>query len=178
MLSKKMQDALNKQVNAEIYSAYMYQSMAAWFEAKALRGFANWMNCQAKEEMVHAFKLYDHINERSGRVTLTAIKAPPTEWDSPVKVFEDTYAHEQKVTGLINGLVDLAVAEKDHATNSFLGWFVDEQVEEEASANEVLEKLKLLGDAQGGLFMVDRELGARVFTPPPAKGEVAAGGAG
>ena len=171
MLGKKMADALNRQLNAETYSAYLYQSMGAFFESQGLKGFANWMNVQAKEEMLHVMKLYDFIHERGGRVLLAAVEGPPTEWRDPLAVFEDVFAHEQKVTGLINGLVDLAVEERDHATNSFLRWFVDEQVEEEASAGGVLEKLKLLGDAKGGMFMMDRELGLRVFTPPPAQPE-------
>ncbi len=166
MLSKKMQDALNGQLNAELYSAYLYASMSAYFESVNLRGFANWMRVQAQEEVVHAYKFYNFVNERGGRVVLRPIEGPPTEWDSPIAPFEAAYEHEQKVTGLINKLVDLAVSQKDHATNNFLQWFVTEQVEEEASANEVVQKLKLVGDARGGLFMLDRELGQRVFTPP------------
>ena len=173
MLSKTMTDALNGQINAEIYSAYLYQSMATWALDQSLKGLANWMDCQAKEEMVHAFKLYNHVAERGGRVLLTAIDGPPTDWASPVALAEHVLAHEQKVTGLINGLVDLAIVEKDHATHSFLNWFVDEQVEEEDSATEILNQLKLAADSPGGMLMIDRELGARVFTPPPAKGEQA-----
>ena len=171
MLSKTMTDALNGQINAETYSAYLYQSMATWALGQGLRGIANWMDCQAKEEMIHVFKLYDHVGERGGRVLLTAIDGPPTDWASPVAMAEHVLAHEQKVTGLIHALVDLAIAEKDHATHSFLGWFVDEQVEEEDSANDILNQLKLAADSPGGMLMIDRELGARVFTPPPAKEE-------
>ena len=171
MLSKKIQDALNKQVNAEAYSAYLYQSMSAWAQAKALKGLANWMDCQAKEEMIHAFRIYNFIIERNAGVTLTAIDGPPTEWDSPVAVAESVLGHEGKVTGLINGLADLAVEEKDHATRSFLNWFVDEQVEEEDSARELVDNLKLATDSPGGLMMLERELAQRVFTPPPAEGE-------
>jgi len=166
MISEKMQDALNGQLNAELYSAYLYVSMSAYFESMNLRGFANWMRVQAQEEVVHAYKFYSHLNERGGRVILPQIDGPPTEWDSPLAAFEAVYEHEQKVTGLINDLVDLAVAERDHATNNFLQWFVTEQVEEEASASEVVEGLKLIGDAKAELFMLDRELGQRVFTPP------------
>ena len=166
MLSKKMQEALNSQVNAEIYSSYLYLSMSAYFEAINLKGFANWMRMQAKEEMVHAMKFYDYINERGGRVLFDTIEAPPSKWDSAITVFNDTYQHEQKVTGLINDLVNLAISEKDHATNNFLQWFVSEQVEEEASASEVLNKIKLTDNVPSGLFMLDQELGARVFTMP------------
>ena len=169
MLGETMTAALNKQINAEMYSAYLYQSMATWALDQGLKGLANWMDCQAKEEMVHAFKLYNFIAERGGRVLLAAIDGPPADWGSPVAVAEAVVGHEQKVTGLINALVDLAIEEKDHATRSFLNWFVDEQVEEEGSANELLTQLKLAADSPGGMPMVDRELGARVFTPPPAK---------
>ena len=166
MLSEKMQDAINRQLVAETYSAYLYWSMAAYFESVNLAGFAQWMKAQAQEELVHAAKFFNFVAERGGRVLLAAIEAPSTEWDSPLAVFEHAYQHEQKVTGLINDLVDLAVEERDHATKSFLDWFVDEQVEEEASADGVVQKLKLMGDAPGGLFMLDRELGQRVFTMP------------
>ncbi len=166
MINSKVETALNEQVNAEIYSSYLYLSMSSYFSSINLSGFAQWMKSQALEEMVHAMKIYDYINERGGRVLLTAIDAPPTSWDNPVVVFTETLAHEQKVTGLINNLVDIAIAEKDHATNIFLQWFVSEQVEEEASVDEVLQKLKMVGDQGHGLFMMDRELGAR--TPAPA----------
>ena len=161
-----MEKALNGQINAELYSSYLYYSMSAWFESKGLPGFANWMNCQVQEEMAHARKFYDFINQRGGRVTLTAIDGPETEWDSPLAVIEATLAHEQKVTALINGLLDLALDERDHATNIFLQWFVTEQVEEEDSVNSVLQQLKQTGVSEGGLFLVDRELAKRVFTPP------------
>jgi ferritin len=166
MLNNDMEKALNAQVNAEMYSAYLYLSMSAYFQSKSLGGFASWMRVQAQEEMVHAMKIYDFINERSGRVILAPIEAPPTEWNSPLATFEAVYEHEQKVTGLINELMELALEKHDHATNIFLQWFVSEQVEEEDSANDVVEKIKLVGDAKGGLFMLDRELGQRVFTPP------------
>jgi ferritin len=166
MLSGKMADALNAQLNAELYSAYLYMSMSAHFHSKSLLGFANWMRVQAQEEMVHALKFYDFINGRGGRVLLGAVEGPPTEWESPVSAFEHVLEHEQKVTGLINDLVNLAVDERDHATNAFLQWFVTEQVEEESSANDIVQKLKLVGGHAGGLFMIDQELAKRVFTPP------------
>lgn len=166
MLSKRMQTALNKQVVAELYSAYLYLSMSAYFHSINLGGFANWMRVQVQEELTHAMKIFDYVIERGGRVFLDAVDKPPLEWASPLAAFEAAYKHEQKVTGLINKLVDLALTEHDHATNNFLQWFVSEQVEEEDSANAVVQKLKMVGEEGGGLFMVDRELGQRVFTPP------------
>ncbi len=168
MIKEKIQDALNKQINAELYSSYLYLSMSAYFESINLKGCANWMRVQTQEELVHTMKFYDYLIERGGKVLLSSIESPPTEWPSPLAIFENAYQHEQKVTGLINELVDLAIAEKDHATNNFLQWFVSEQVEEEASADEVVQKIKLMGDARGGIFMLDRELAQRVFTPPTA----------
>jgi ferritin len=164
MLTEKMEKTLNGQLNAELYSGYMYMSMHAYFKSVNLDGFANWMLCQAQEEVTHAMKFYDFIIARGGRVQLTQVDAPPTDWDSPLAVFEATLAHEQKVTGLINDLVELALEAHDHATNIFLQWFVTEQVEEEESVGGVLEQLKLMGEAQGGLFMMDRELGKRSFS--------------
>ena len=171
MLSDKVQEGLNKQLNAELYSSYLYLSMSAYFHSINLRGFANWMRVQAQEELVHVTKFYDFINERDSRVVLRPVEGPPSEWASPLAAFEDAYRHEQKVTGLINGLVDLSIEEKDHATNNFLQWFVAEQVEEEASANDVVQQLKLLGDDRNGLFMLDRELAQRVFVAPAATAE-------
>lgn len=166
MISKKLQDALNDQLNAELYSSYLYLSMSAYFQSANLAGFAGWMRIQAQEELVHVMKFYDYIGERGGKVTLGAVDGPPTEWKSPLAAFEQAYAHEQMVTGRINDLVNLAIDERDHATNGFLQWFVTEQVEEEATADAVVQKLKLIGDDGGGMFMVDQEMGARVFTPP------------
>jgi ferritin len=170
MIKVKIQDALNKQLNAELYSSYLYLSMAAYFESVSLKGFANWMRVQAQEELAHAMKFYDYIHERGGRVALTSISAPITQWDSPLAAFEQVYKHEQKVTGLINDLVTLATAETDHATNNFLQWFVAEQVEEESSADEIVQKLRMLSEDRSGLFILDQELGQRVYTPP-AKNE-------
>ncbi len=161
MLSEKMQDAINGQLNAELYSSYLYLSMNAYFKSINLDGFANWMHYQAQEELTHAMKFYDFINQRGGRVNLLQIEAPPAQWNSPQAVFEATLEHEQKVTGLINELVELALTEHDHASNIFLQWFVSEQVEEEESVTGVLEQLKLMGEAKGGLFMIDRELAKR-----------------
>jgi ferritin len=168
MLSEKMEEALNGQLNAELYSSYLYLSMASYFEDISLGGFAGWMRAQAYEESMHGLKFYDYIIERGGRVTLKAIDGPPTEWESPLAAFEAVLAHEQKVTSLINDLVELALEEHDHATHIFLQWFVTEQVEEEDSANDVVQKIRLIGDARGGLFMLDRELGQRTVGLTPA----------
>jgi ferritin len=161
MISKKMQDALNKQINAELYSAYLYLAMAAEFESQNLKGMARWMEVQAKEETSHAKKLYDFVNDRGGRVALKAIDAPPSEWKTPAAAFQAAYEHEQKVSAMINDLVDVARSEKDKAAEVMLAWFVDEQVEEEATASEVAEKLKMIKESANGLFMLDSVLGKR-----------------
>jgi len=161
MLSSAVQDAMNQQVNAELYSAYLYLSMAANFEGENLRGMAHWMQVQAKEEVSHALKFFKHIAERGGRVTLTAIAAPLTKWDSPRAVFEQVYEHECHVSSLINKLAELAAAEKDHASGVFLQWFINEQVEEEANASEILHQLKMVGDSKQGLYLLDRHLAQR-----------------
>ncbi len=165
MIKEKIQNALNEQLNAELYSSYLYLSMSAYFESVALKGFANWMQVQAQEELTHAMKFYDFIQESGGRVILTAVDAPQIQWDSPLAAFEHVYQHEQKVTGLINNLVNLAVTEADHASNNFLQWFVTEQIEEEASADEIVQKIKLSGDDRSALSFLDQELGKRVFSP-------------
>lgn len=167
MLSERMQKALNAHMNHEIYSSYLYLSMAGWCEDQDLPGFANWFFIQAKEELLHVERFYRHVIGRDGRVLLQPVAGPGTAWESPVAVFTEALDHERGVSKAINGLVDIANEEKDHATNNFLQWFVAEQVEEEASAKEVLQKVKLIAGAPGGLFMIDRELAQRVFTPPP-----------
>jgi ferritin len=169
MLKENVQEALNEQFNKELYSSYLYLSMSAYFQSVELKGFANWMRVQAQEELMHAMKFYDYVNERGGRVILKEIAAPQTEWDSPKAAFEHVYQHEQMVTGLINNLVELVIKEKDHATSNFLHWFVTEQVEEESSANEILQKIKMVGKEGSGLLLLDQELGQRVFTPPASK---------
>jgi len=160
-LSKKMQDALNEQIREELASAYIYLSMAAYCESINLRGFAHWMQLQANEEMAHAMKFYGYINERGGRVMLKALEQPPIEFAGPVDVFEKTLAHEQHITGCIHKLYALASEEKDYASLGLLQWFVDEQVEEESNAGEILDTLKMVGDKGQALFMLDRQLGAR-----------------
>jgi ferritin len=166
-LSQKVQDAINDQINAELYSAYLYYSMAAYFESISLKGFSHWMRVQALEEMTHVQKFFSYLNDRGGRVLMKPIEAPPSEWASPLAIFEGAYAHEVKVTGLVNQLMDLALAESDHATCNFLQWFVGEQVEEEASADEVVQKLKLVDKTEGGLFLLDQEMDKRTFVAPP-----------
>lgn len=161
MLNNKILQDLNKQINAEIYSAYLYLSMASYFENANLKGFANWMKVQAKEEMNHAMKFYAYVNDRGDRVTLTGIANPPVEWSSPLKVFEEVYKHEQHVTSLIHNLLKSATADNDYATMEFLQWFVKEQVEEEASADEIRQKLKMIGESTGSLLMIDKQLAKR-----------------
>ena len=170
MISKKMEEALNGQLNAEYYSSYLYLSMAAYFASIDLNGFASWMRVQAQEEEFHAMKFYDYLIERDGKVKLQPIEAPPCEWSSPLDVFEATLAHEQKVTGLINDLVYLAREEKDNASEIFLQWYVHEQVEEESNVGTVLGQLRLTKDSPQALFMMDNQLAQRVFTPPVPEG--------
>lgn len=168
MIGKKMEDALNGHINAEFYSAYLYLSMSAYFETINLPGFANWMNIQFQEEQFHALKMFGFLNERGGTVELKAIDAPRSTWEGPLAVLEETLAHEEMVTGLINDLVTIARDERDHAADNFLRWYVDEQVEEEDNANKLVEQLKMIKDSPQALFMIDRELGQRVYTPPSA----------
>ena len=170
MISKKVGEALNEQVNAELYSAYLYLSMEAYFESVSLAGFANWMRIQTQEELMHAMKIYDFVIERDGKVLLKAIEQPQSAWESPLATFEAVYKHEQKVTGLINDLVNLAIEERDHATNTFLQWFVSEQVEEEKNACDIVGKLKLIEDSPQALFMMDDQMAQRVFTQPATEG--------
>ena len=171
MLKEKIEKALNEQINAELYSAYLYQSMAAYFEDKSLDGFARWMDLQAEEEMAHARKIYDYVNERGGRVILDGIEKPKNEWNSNLEVFEDSLAHEEKITAMINDLVALANEENDYATHSFLQWFVDEQVEEEDNVGAIVDKLRLVGDSTQSLFMMDDKLGARTGSEAEAEEE-------
>jgi ferritin len=166
MLGKKIEDALNDQLNYELYSAYVYAAMAAYFESIDLPGHASWMRVQVQEEMFHVTKFFGFICERDGRVRLRAVEEPPFEWSSPLAAFENAYEHECGVSSRIHALVDLARAQKDHAVENFLQWFVTEQVEEEASTRAVVQQLKFIGEDRHALFMIDRELAARVYTPP------------
>jgi ferritin len=161
MLNPKIQEAFNKQINAELYSEYLYLSMSAYFEAESFKGMAHWMRMQADEERIHALKIYDFIHNRNGRVILTQIDAPKTQWNSPLDVFEDAYKHEQKISGLINDLANLSLGEKDHMAHQFLEWFSNEQVEEEAAALTIVDQLKLVGDHGVALYLLDQQLSQR-----------------
>jgi ferritin len=161
MLSKTMEEALNRQVNREFYSSYLYLAMSAYFETVSLKGFAKWMRLQAREERAHGEKIYDYILARGGRVTLGDIEAPKGKWTSAGKVFEEVNSHEQKVTAMIHNLVELATKEKDHASFEMLQWFVKEQVEEEANAGDILAQIRIVGDVPGHLFYLDHHLGKR-----------------
>jgi ferritin len=161
MLSKAVQDAINEQIKNELYSAYLYLSMSAHFESANLTGFAHWMRLQGQEEVEHAMKFLDFVNERGGRVVLHAIDQPPVEFGLPLAVFEQTLEHERKVTALINRLYELALKENDYPTQVMLHWFIDEQVEEEANASRIVETLKMIGDKAHALLMLDKELGER-----------------
>jgi len=164
MLNKKIEEAINAQINAELWSAYLYLSMAAYCHAAGREGTANWFEIQFKEEQDHAKIFYNYVVSRGGRVTLSAIDAVPTEWNSILEVFEETLKHEQKVTSLINNLYALAVEENDFATQSKLKWFIDEQVEEEETAQNIIDNLRMIGDNGYGQYMLDKELAARTYT--------------
>ena len=166
MISEKLQDAFNYQINRELFSEYYYLSMASYFNSAGLSGFENFFLVQVEEERFHAMKMYRFLNEKGGRVFLGDIEAPKTEFKSPLEVFELALEHEQLVSGLINDLMDLAIAENDHAAKHFLNWFVEEQVEEEASMESIMNKLRLIKGEGHGLLMLDNELAARTFTPP------------
>ena len=169
MLSKKLENALNEQINAEFWSAYLYLSMSADFAVKGQPGFANWMHIQFREEQDHAMKLFNYLISRGGRPELKPIAEVNTQWESPLKAFEDTLAHEMKVTALINDLYSLATEEKDYATQSMLKWFVDEQAEEEAAAQGIIDALRMIKDNGFGIYTLDKELGTRVYTPIAAE---------
>lgn len=169
MLKEKMENALNEQINKEIYSSYLYLSMSAYAQTLGLQGVANWMKIQAQEELTHANKFFDYIHERNGRVMLKAIDAVDTEFGSVIELFERVLHHEEYVTSLINNLMDIAIEVSDHASRSMLMWFVDEQVEEEANVQEIIDNLKMVEGKGQGLFMMDKELGARVFVDSTQK---------
>jgi len=166
VISPKMEKLLNDQMNFEIYSGYIYLAMSAYMDSLDHPGFANWMKVQWEEEFFHSRKMYGYLLERGGRPVLDAVPAPPKEWKSVTAAFEHALEHERVVTGRINAMMDAAIEEKDHATRSFLNWFIDEQVEEEAGVDAIIKKLGHIGASGHGLFMLDRELGARTFTPP------------
>jgi ferritin len=168
MISQKMVDALNVQINKELFSSYLYLSMSSYAAHTGLPGVANWFYIQAQEELAHVERFHGYINRQGQRVILDAIEKPESEFASALAMFEAALTHEQYVTGRVNDLVNLAVEERDHASQIFLQWFVTEQVEEEENASDIIAKLKLAGDQGGGLFMIDKELAARVFVPPAA----------
>ncbi|AQQ09722.1 Ferritin [Sedimentisphaera cyanobacteriorum] len=169
MIKDKVNKAINSQINAELYSSYLYLAMSAWFADNGMPGAANWTKIQAQEELTHADKFFEYVLERGGKIELDQIDKPEGSWDSPIEVFEAVLAHEQKVTSLINDLMDVAISENDHASKIFLNWFVEEQVEEEASVQDIIDKAKMACETKGGLFMIDKELGQRVFNPAPSE---------
>lgn len=166
MINSKVEKVMNEQIVHELYSAYLYLAMSAYFESINLKGAANWMRCQAQEEQLHAMKFYAHIVDRGGRVELTQIDAPPKEWKSVLDAFEEAYKHEQKVTALINDIAKIAMQEADFASSTLLQWLTNEQIEEEASADEIVQQIKMVGENTSALLMLDQKLGARVFTYP------------
>lgn len=166
MLSEKIINALNGQLNKELYSAYLYLSMSAHSTFIGLKGFANWFMVQYQEEMVHAMKIYTYINDQGAKVKLKSIEEPPSDFESPLDMFEKTLEHEKFITKSINELADLVLGEKDHATYMFLQWFINEQIEEESNDVDIINKLRLIGNDGNGLLMLDKELALRVFVPP------------
>lgn len=165
MISKKIEKELNKQINAEFYSAYLYLSMSSWCKVKNLKGFANWLFVQYQEETAHALKFFNYVIERGGNVNLDVIASPKSNYKNIIDIFSETLKHEQLVTSLINNLLNVTISEKDHAASNFLQWFVNEQVEEEANATAILEQLKMIEGKGSALFMLDREMQQRVFVP-------------
>ncbi len=161
MIKKKVADALNEQINKELYSSYLYLAMAAYCHGEGLSGIAHWLEVQAEEERGHAMKIYRYLVSQNARVQLAAISAPPADFGTPRRVFEEVLVHEQTVTASIHHLMELAVKESDYATQGFLGWFVSEQIEEEATAQEIVQRFKLVGSDSRGLYWLDRELGQR-----------------
>lgn len=164
MISKTMEKALNEQINKEMYSAYLYLSMSAHSTHNGLDGFANWFMVQYKEEMEHAMRIYIYLQDQGSKVHLRKIDEPLSTFKDPMEMFQKTLEHEKFITKSINDLMDLAIKEKDHATQIFLQWFITEQIEEEANDNEIIGKLRLVGDKGNGMFMIDKELGQRTFT--------------
>jgi len=170
MISAKMTALINEQIKNELESAYLYYAMAAWFAQEGWEGMANWMKVQTREEMLHADKFFDYLNERGNQVELQPLGLKKTRWNSPLEAFRDALEHEYFITSRINALMSLAVAENDYGSKILLDWFVNEQIEEESSAARIVQLLERVGDSGHGLMMIDRELGTRVFTPP-ATGE-------
>ncbi len=170
MLSDRMQETLNRQINREFFSAYSYLALTAYFEDLNLKGFAHWMRTQHKEELVHANKAFDFVNDRDGRVTLSALEAPKVSWNSPVEAFAFALETEEANSKQIYEVVEAVMDERDHANHTFMQWFVNEQIEEEALVNDMLQRLRLVGDNNTGLFLIDHELGLRKPQDPGADG--------
>lgn len=166
MIKESVNSAFNKQINEELYSSYLYLSMAAYFEGLSLKGFANWMKIQTQEETAHAMGLFEYIHTRDGKVILQSVAQPPSEWASPEEVFEAVLKHEQYITEKISELMDICEDEKDRLSLSFLQWYIKEQAEEESTANDILTKLKLIKSDANALLLLDAELGARTFVAP------------
>ncbi len=166
MIKEKVQEAINSQIAKEMYSSNLYLAMSAYFKSVNLNGFANWMRVQAQEETFHAMRFFDYLIDRGGELKLARIDAPPMKWKNTLEAFTGALAHEQMITESINEIADIATQEKDFATISFLQWFINEQVEEEATAGEIVDRLKMAQDSAGALFMLDTELKARVFVAP------------
>jgi len=169
MINEEVSKVLNEQVNKEMYSAYLYLSMSAYFSEIGLMGFANWMRIQFQEEQAHAMLVYDFLINRGAKVTLTPIDAPKKEWKSPLEVMEVVLKHEVYVTGLINNIITVAETVKDRATISYMNWFIDEQVEEEANSQDIIAKLKMIGEDKSALYLLDKDLSARIFVQPMIK---------
>lgn len=169
MINEKVEKIIIDQINKELYSAYLYLSMSAYFSNIGLLGFANWMRIQTQEEQAHGMLMYDYLINRGVNITLDAIDAPPSDWRSSLQVMESVLKHEEYVTSLINEIVSVAEEAKDRATMSYFNWFVDEQVEEEANAQDIISKLKLIGDDKSALYLLDKDLAARVFVAPMIK---------
>jgi len=166
MISKKLVKAINEQINKELFSEYLYISMQAWFADQSLDGMANWMSAQAQEEHFHAMKFFSYLIERGGKVQLMPIEGPAVDFENPLKAFSMALEHERFISKSINQLMDLAIKENDHATRSFLQWYVDEQVEEESSVDKIVNMLKMVGEHGHGIMMIDRDLSSRSYSPP------------
>lgn len=166
MIKERVSEAINSQIAKEMYSSNLYLAMSAYFKSINLNGFANWMRVQAQEESFHAMRFFDYLIDRGGNLQLLPIEAPPVKWDNPLACFKAALAHEQLVTASINEIADISMQEKDFAASTFLNWFINEQVEEEATAGEIVDRLTMAQNSAGALFMLDTELKARVFTPP------------
>lgn len=161
MINQKVQDAMNEQIKNELFSAYLYLSMAAYFEEKNLAGFAHWMRLQSREEQEHALKFYDFLLDRGGKISLMTIEQPKAEWKSALDAFNDAYAHEQLVTGMINKIYETALQEKDYPSQIMLQWFINEQVEEEKNASDIVAQLKLIEERGTAILMLDKQLAKR-----------------